>query len=87
MTSYSSDMTDRQVFQFLSTIKAGTYRSRRDGCEVVLVKCAECSRMFEDEVSSVKERVIAKRALLCLGCDPQAAEPAFVGLTLQIGWE
>lgn len=86
MTCYFSGLNNRQVELLLSTIEEGAYRSRRDGCEVMLVRCAECSRMFEDEVGAFRERVIGRKAVLCLSCDPHSLGRACTGVTVQFMW-
>lgn len=87
MKHYSSYLTDRQVELLLSTIESGAYLSKRDGCRVVLAKCANCGRSFEEEVGEYSDVIIAGRAVLCLSCDPASVKAAFVGVTVSIGWE
>lgn len=80
MTSHSSHMTYEQINALVNQFKAGAYESRRDGCVVTLVKCAECSRMFEEELETAKAKAISQIDLLCLACDDSAASPAFTGV-------
>ncbi len=84
--SYFSRLTEEEAELLLATIVDGAYHSKRDGCSVVLVKCHECSKMFEDEVTAFRETVKARRLVLCLDCDADADVSAFSGITVQIGW-
>lgn len=86
MVSSSKDMDNRQVEEVLSRINERSYKSRRDQCYVMLVKCAKCNRAFEEEVGSFRDKIIARSDLLCLSCDPDAVEPSFVGVTIRLGW-
>ncbi len=86
MTFHSSHMTDEQIEMMVANVEASSYLSRRDGCRVTLVKCSECARMFEDELEAAKAKIVSRVSLLCLGCDTDADEPGFKGLTIQFGW-
>lgn len=86
MKSPFSDLTDAQVRDLVIGLQDGSYLSRRDGCSVTLVKCAECARMFEEELDTAKAKVISRVGFLCLTCDAEAKVEAFRGLVVQIGW-
>ncbi len=86
MSQNSSSMTYEQTKAMLDIIRDGAFPSRRDGCIVTLVKCVECSRMFEEELEVAKTKVLSNQALLCLACDEDATVPGFSGVTVQIGW-
>lgn len=87
MTHYSSYLADEEVELLLVAVYGASYLSKRDNCRVALVKCTKCGRSFEEEVQSAMESISGREDFLCLGCDPAGVKPAFVGLTLQIGWE
>lgn len=84
--NYFSRLSNKEVELLLSTIEDGAYYSKRDRCAVILVKCQECSRMFEDEVNAFREGVIARRAVLCLDCDTDADAPALSSIAVRISW-
>lgn len=86
MTGYSKHMTYDQVKALVKQFEDNSYESKRDGCVVTLVKCAECSKMFEEELETAKEKAISKLDLLCLACDEDAVVPSFTGVTVKIGW-
>ncbi len=86
MNSYSKHLTDEQVRLLLKAIDTSAFTSKRDGCRVVLVKCAECNAPFEEELGVAKERTAGRLDLLCLKCDPDASVPALWGVTVQLGW-
>lgn len=87
MTHYSSYMTDEKMELLLGEVEGAQYLSKRDGCPVILVKCTKCNNSFEEELQSAIKCVKEERDFLCLSCDPAGENPAFVGLTIQLGWE
>lgn len=87
MTHYSSYMTDEKMELLLDAVRSASYLSKRDGCPVILVKCTKCGCSFEEELQSAIECVGEEDDFLCLSCDPAGVDPAFVGLTIQIGWK
>lgn len=86
MNHYFSHMSYDEAQQKLAEIKAGAFSSKRDGCAVTLVKCVECARMFEEELEEAKVKIMGQREFLCLSCDPDATEPGFTGLMVQVRW-
>jgi len=60
--------------------------SEQDECYIVRVVCCKCDATFEEEFEAARAIVIAAREFVCLSCDGAAAEPAFSGITVEIGW-
>lgn len=85
MISSSKGMTGSEVERVLSLIEDGSYKSALDGCEVMAAICAKCGRIFEEEVCSFREKIIARRDLFCLRCDPRAEEFAVLILVIHVG--
>jgi len=86
MKNYTEHLTDEQVEDLVDAIEETAYASKRDGCQVALVRCTECGKSYEEEVKAAKELVTDRLGFLCLSCDPDASAPSFVGVTVQIGW-
>ncbi len=86
MTHYFDDLTQEQIGTLLDALDREAFKSRRDGCSVVLVKCSKCDRSFEEELEAAKGVVGSRLDFLCLGCDPASRKYAFTGLTVQLGW-
>lgn len=86
MTSRIDRMTEGQVLSVIEHIYGGSFTSKHDGCSVVLVTCAECKCQFEEELQAAKDVIKGGTEFLCLAHDENASVPAFVGLTIQLGW-
>ncbi len=87
MIRSSKRMSNRQVEKALSRIEDCAFRSKRDGCEVMLVGCAKCGRIFEEEVRSFRSKIISRSDLLCLACDGDALAPSVSAVVVRIGWD
>ncbi len=55
--------------------------SERDQCRVTHLRCAYCGKEIMVELDAAKEKVARRSQILCLGCDPDAEEPAFTAIT------
>lgn len=86
MTYPSNYFAGEKIEAMLDEAEDGAFLSRRDGCRVVLVRCAGCSKMFEEELGEAKAKIEGGEDPLCLACDDAAVVPAFKGITIQLGW-
>lgn len=76
MATYSNYLTEEQVSLLLDALDRSEFRSKRDGCKVALVKCAKCTRPFEEELEAAKDKIRMGGDFLCLTCDEDATQPA-----------
>lgn len=86
MKKRSERMTDEQVKAKLISVTGKAFESKRDGCNVTLVRCDECSRMFEEELEAARAKVVSQEWFLCLSCGGAAEAPWFRRITVQGGW-
>lgn len=86
MTHYFEGLTGEQLSEMHFAIVEFSYRSKRDGCLVVLLPCLNCGRQFEELLAAAKARVRAGRVdFLCLDCDGDAEVPGLVGVVSEEG--
>ncbi len=86
MTYCYSGMTYHQVDVAIEGLIGCSYFDHKEGLRVVKVDCTECGSEFSEELAAAKLKVTNGVRLVCLSCDEDAKEPAFTGITVQIGW-
>lgn len=81
MISRFECMSDKLKEILIASLQHDAYFSEIDGFYVISIRCAKCSRVFEEELEAAKIKVISRADFLCLACDVDADAPAVKGIT------
>lgn len=86
MTTHFKRQTDEEILTALAGLDRCSFFDERDQCRTVKLGCSCCDETFTEELRAARGKVLERRPLLCLSCDPKANETAFWGLTVRLGW-
>ncbi len=86
MNSRFNGMTEDECALLAINLERDQVVSKRDGCAVVVVECVQCGKSYEEEIEAACVSATIGENFFCLACDDQAVVPAFVGVTIQIGF-
>ena len=84
-TCYFERQTDEQIAVAVAGLEKCSFVDERDGCRTVALGCSCCDDTFLELLEVAKKKVVGRRPLLCIECDPRAVEPAFSSLTDKFG--
>ncbi len=84
MNSHFSEMETRKMKYRLELAEQSAYWSPRHQCEVVIFKCEDCERWYEEEKGEAIAKIVRGDHTLCIGCDKEAEETSVTGVRMTL---